>query len=387
MPNPPTPYPPDHENPSPKVDGDGDGGHVSLPQQHSALTTVLMDDSPLKAVLQPWNHLCVSEYGSERRKLDVEIVEREVERMWQRERAKKVVEEETTTTATDGSAINVDMVNEETDKEAERKRKRKEKKMLKKEKLLLAKEQQLEAQGKEEVGKVEEERYDELLLAVIGILDELKYQGNVAGWMRSGGLVHVGNRETMPELHAVGGTISISDSSLQTTLTPTSHPTLSTKRDGSTISIQGPSKRRRLACSSDTEMYPDPGELDLDSEMLVLPTTPRTTKRSLSPLHSSPPAQSSPSHSSPPPHSSSPLLLSGETEQTLTGVPLSTPTTGIKNSISTPTPTQPQPHLWYESPSVLFHWAQHGRKALADLGIDIISGVVPPNQNGNTGSG
>lgn len=350
-----------------------------------------MDDSPLKAVLQPWNHLCVSEYGSERRKLDVEIAEREVERMWlaERERAKEVMEEETTTT--DGSAAMKS--NEEIDKEAERKRKRKEKKMLKKKKLLLEKEQ-LEAQGKEEVGKVEEERYDELLLAVIGILNELKHQGNVVGWMRSGGLVHVGNRETMPESHAVQGnstmsistseamtmTISIPDPDLQTTLTPTSHPTLSTKRDGSTVSIQGPSKRRRLTCSSDTEMYPDPVstgervlEVDLDSEML--PTTTRMTERSLSPLHSSPP-----------PHSLSPLP-SAQTEQTLTGVPLLTTTTGIKNSISTPTPTQPQLHLWYESPSVLFHWAQHGRKALADLGIDIISGVVPPNQNGNTGGG
>ena len=64
-----------------------------------------MDDSPLKAVLQPWNHLCVSEYGSERRKLDVELAERELERSWlakrelertwkaEREHAKENVEE------------------------------------------------------------------------------------------------------------------------------------------------------------------------------------------------------------------------------------------------------------------------------------------------------
>ena len=42
-------------------------------QQYSALTTVLMDDSPLKAVLQPWNHLCISEYELERRTLDVRM--------------------------------------------------------------------------------------------------------------------------------------------------------------------------------------------------------------------------------------------------------------------------------------------------------------------------
>ena len=40
------------------------------PQQlPSALTTVLMDDSPL----QPWNHLCISEYELERRTLDVRM--------------------------------------------------------------------------------------------------------------------------------------------------------------------------------------------------------------------------------------------------------------------------------------------------------------------------
>lgn len=31
-------------------------------------------------------------------------------------------------------------------------------------------------------------RYDCTLLAAIGILEEMKYQTNVAGWLRSGGL-------------------------------------------------------------------------------------------------------------------------------------------------------------------------------------------------------
>lgn len=34
----------------------------------------------------------------------------------------------------------------------------------------------------------ESEKYDETLLAVIGILDEIKNQSNVAGWIRAGGL-------------------------------------------------------------------------------------------------------------------------------------------------------------------------------------------------------
>jgi len=36
--------------------------------------------------------------------------------------------------------------------------------------------------------EISEERYDPTLLAVIGILDEIKGQSNVAGWIRAGGL-------------------------------------------------------------------------------------------------------------------------------------------------------------------------------------------------------
>lgn len=46
-----TPRQSEHENPSFGVDADR-VGHFSLPhQQHSALTTILMDDSPLNTVL------------------------------------------------------------------------------------------------------------------------------------------------------------------------------------------------------------------------------------------------------------------------------------------------------------------------------------------------
>ena len=471
---------PNQSRPDSEVDAADKDNHPSIPQQHSALTTILMDDSPLKAVLQPWNHLCVSEYGSERRKLDVEIAERELERRWLAERelertwqaerelertwlaerelertspaerelehtqpaeqdsertwpperklertwlaeqelertwqaerkyAKENVEEEERRTR-DGTAADVDMAvvksSEEAntdgvdDKDAERKRRRKEKILLKKEKLLLAKEQQL----KEGVAEEEEKSYDEFMLAVIGILDALKHEGNVASWMRSGGLVRV-VEDTIPETEETPTTSMPALSTISDEVeTPRS------KRDSSTISIEeGPSKRRRLRHSQDME-------LDSDSEMVVLPSTPRMTTTttdnerrsssmssvpSLSPviLHPSPPHSSSSSSSSPPPLPP----LSAQVEQALTGVPLSTDadaaasssittTTSTtttnesfgdnKNSVSTPTESQ-KPLLWYETPSVLSHWAQRGRKALAELGIDVMHGVVPPNQSG-----
>jgi len=233
---------------------------------------------------------------------------------------------------------------------------------------------------------------------VIGILDALKHQGNVAGWMKSGGLVHVAGGaqetilETVPETQETPVTTTATSMLTLSSMLDEAFPTQRSKRDSSTISIQeGPSKRRRLS-------HPQDIELDLDSETAVLPTTPTMTtnneRRSLS--ESSLPSSPLPLHPSPPHSSSSPLQFSAQVEQALTGVPLSTDADAAssstiisnktlgnsKTSVSTQTETQHQPLLWYETPSVLSHWAQRGRKALAELGIDIIHGVVPPNQNG-----
>ena len=47
------------------------------PQAHSAHTTLLLDDSLLKAHLQPWNHLCIREYDAGRRSADLALQEHE----------------------------------------------------------------------------------------------------------------------------------------------------------------------------------------------------------------------------------------------------------------------------------------------------------------------
>ena len=115
-------------------------------------------------------------------------------------------------------------------------------------KLLPAKE---ETQGKEDiqVGRVaeEEESYDELLLAVIGILDGLKYEGNVAGWMRSGGLIHVGDQQAILGSNHSPRTPDPSSENAEVTTPTTATTTLSprTKRDGSPMPIPGLSTKRR----------------------------------------------------------------------------------------------------------------------------------------------
>ncbi|KAH7910425.1 hypothetical protein BJ138DRAFT_1152948 [Hygrophoropsis aurantiaca] len=98
---------------------------------HSALTTLLLDDSPLKARLQPYNHICIPEYSSVMRAKDVHTLE--LEKLSQ--------------------VMNPNQQNKHSS-----------------------------------TANTPEEAYDATLLAVIGVLDDIKSQNNVAGWIRSGKL-------------------------------------------------------------------------------------------------------------------------------------------------------------------------------------------------------
>jgi hypothetical protein len=48
-------------------------------RSHSALTTLLLDDSPLKATLQPYNHVCIHEYDSSLRVNDLQILQQRLQ--------------------------------------------------------------------------------------------------------------------------------------------------------------------------------------------------------------------------------------------------------------------------------------------------------------------
>ncbi|KAK0480069.1 hypothetical protein IW261DRAFT_110358 [Armillaria novae-zelandiae] len=102
---------------------------------HSALTTLLLDDSPLKAQLQPWNHFCVPEYTAQIRGRDLSAQQRE------RDKPSSDIQ--------DADAV-----------VPQKKRKRPKKALS----------------------------YDQILLAVIGVLDTIKGESNVSGWMRQCGL-------------------------------------------------------------------------------------------------------------------------------------------------------------------------------------------------------
>ncbi|KAH9849168.1 hypothetical protein C2E23DRAFT_737980 [Lenzites betulinus] len=178
---------------------------LDTPQTHSALTTLLLDDSPRKAELQPYNHVCIGEYSGEKRAKDLESLLKEqewhaaVDAREELDAQMSEVQGSNTSLAdllsppSPGSPIARDHVEtapgvseqagengaaDAASAETPKKRKRKAKKLQKRAALL----EHLEEAGRPNVS------YDETLLAVIGVLDEIKSQANVAAWIRSGGL-------------------------------------------------------------------------------------------------------------------------------------------------------------------------------------------------------
>lgn len=124
---------------------------------HSARTTLLLDDSARKAHRHPHNHVCVREYVQEIRNRDLAVHEAKRELGASVKQAKKGVKE-------------------------------------KSKKLTLTK---TPARGAPNVHPpapvpawvLSSHRYDETLLAVIGILEAVKPQPDVCDWIRRGGLL------------------------------------------------------------------------------------------------------------------------------------------------------------------------------------------------------
>jgi hypothetical protein len=152
---------------------------------------LLLDDSPLKARLQPHNHVCLREYTAPLRGADLELLN------WEKgvnaagpsaahllspngeesadADADTTVEATSAPTLTEpgaGADAAETAVQPSSESKSSRKRKKK----------------QAEKAAQLASSAPPQKTYDTTLLAIIGILDEVKNQGNVAGWIRAGGL-------------------------------------------------------------------------------------------------------------------------------------------------------------------------------------------------------
>ena len=224
---------------------------ISLPQAHSALTTLLLDDSPRKAELQPFNHVCIGEYTGELRAKDVESLQKEqewagaLEAREQLDAIKANAAPENVPLPPDDESAQAPDVTEDADAnpdgpsgdsvaaESSKKRKRREKKLQKR----AARLEELAEGGKPDVS------YDETLLAVVGVLSEIKTQANVAAWIRTGGLW--GARGPPP----TDGTSTAKPSSEDPPAAATSKEAeedAGAESDSSTLSVQKADKRQRM---------------------------------------------------------------------------------------------------------------------------------------------
>ncbi|KAH9895976.1 hypothetical protein C8Q73DRAFT_690338 [Cubamyces lactineus] len=332
-----------------------DNPESTTPQSHSALTTLLLDDSPRKAELQPFNHVCIGEYSGERRAKDLESLQTEQEwnaAMQARQTLDaQIAEVKDSATGGASAASNESpeaLLPKDSDEpvpdaeldapldegaasstapaEMSKKRKRKEKKLQKRAALL----EKAEADGKPDVS------YDETLLAVIGVLEEIKEQANVAAWIRSGGLWGPYDPPVTrsPELQAEDDSSADPSSSAQLVAEEQG-----TQSDDSDLSVKNvPSSERNSQPSPDSAHSKD-----------------RKRKRKRQRMR----------------ESDAGAKGVGGTELTDVGNDRETVVPVAGSSQEFPVPQK----MWFEDERVMGHWAARGRSALEELGIPVEHGI------------
>ncbi|KAK2467554.1 hypothetical protein APHAL10511_000409 [Amanita phalloides] len=193
---------------------------IQSPATHSAYTTILLDDSPLKAQLQPWNHVCIKEYVAEMHAADIRAAQfLKLPQLQITEETENLIDVtfagETKRTSTDKdneSDVEAEAIVNEGSEGTEqgqamehipRKRKRPHRKKLARQ---LQKQVTLSmAMDKRQEGWVGEDapayhwwkKFDCTLLAVVGVLDAVKRESNVAAWVKRGGLWRSENAEEL----------------------------------------------------------------------------------------------------------------------------------------------------------------------------------------------
>ncbi|KAI0739657.1 hypothetical protein C8Q80DRAFT_1112108 [Daedaleopsis nitida] len=305
------------------------------PSVHSALTTLLLDDSPLKAELQPYNHVCIGEYSGDLRARDVDTLQKEQD--WntalQTREQLDSIRAEAYKDAPDSSSPQ-SPIDERHDalssdesrppaQEMSKKRKRKMDKLHKR----LAVLEQVGEDGAPEFS------YDNTLLAVIGVLDEIKSQGNVAAWIRSGGLwgPHGASTTTSPQLRSAADT--------ETDRSPRAGANEDDEvhSDDSTLSVDDGRKPGREGSETRNRVRKrkrkaDSSARDRNGEVVALGNDGET-RGSTSSLRNGEPSQED-----------------GSTEVDVQ-------------------------KMWFEDSEVIAYWVARGRKALEELDISIDHGL------------
>ncbi|KAG6862890.1 hypothetical protein C0991_009630, partial [Blastosporella zonata] len=225
--------------------------------------------------------------------------------------------------------------------------------------------------------------YDPTLLAVVGVLEAVKWERNVAGWMRQGGLAKVdvdvdvgaeeegeegeghgegreghGGKEGHGEGREGSGLVEVENGSVE-------------EGQAQSAESQGDGKRRRVSGEE-----PRPGATDEETSPVAGSATPRSPYATSSPTT---PTTSPPTSVSPPATSTATPSPSPDTRRTTAKItaPEQDQIVNISNEAATITATNVgDTGQWFEDPAALRYWVRQGMRALESLGITVVGGVV-----------
>ncbi|KAG6917198.1 hypothetical protein DXG01_003402 [Tephrocybe rancida] len=320
----------------------------SSQKEHSARTTLLLDDSPRKAHLQPWNHLCIREYSGALRAADLQCRAREEKLLRSpipssptipshpashpssppHTSTATLIHPRRPSTAPSASPFlepNLEPSPDETPSSPPpKKRKRPKKSSLLPPASPPADELGLGLGG-----------YDPTLLAVIGVLESVKWEGNVAGWVRGGGLLPA----------------------------PVGEASTQTQDDGVQVGdIPGQAIQRKARAL---------GEVDSTSIDSIASEAQDGKRRRV--LSDSPPPDTPPT---PAPPSASPTPTLTATLPPFHAATTNEGTASQENSIDTPAADLGDTGQWFSDLAALRHWVRAGVRALGELGIVVEAGVL-----------
>jgi hypothetical protein len=373
---------------------------VKQEHAHSAASTLLLDDSPAKARLQPYNHVCLREYDSALRNRDLRVLELERARPREADVMPSPISVASPPRAPQGdlappgeSDVAVPSTNAEpgvadtpiasadpighdnepdtpdaADPPASLQASKKRKRVGKKKKSSLATALQ--------TGD-EDEQFDETLLAVIGILDAIKLESNVAGWIRSGRLWGPDG----PPSASFGQDGATADSEEEKVWEEWN----GIQSDETKNEENGEDGNVAAAAKSDSDLSVD-GQTD--GKKSVKAPTKRMKPSPLSPVTSTAPPLveekvidklDEDTDNSPIPGLTGGVVLGSSFDGNV-----SKATPELVGSIKRATSeeieneligVQQVPQMWFERLATVQYWAKQGRRACEDLGIAVVHGV------------
>ncbi|KAF8603372.1 hypothetical protein BDV93DRAFT_473423 [Ceratobasidium sp. AG-I] len=333
---------------------------------YSALNTLLLDDSALKAHLQPHNHLTLPEYTAELRSRDVRRQAALEEMLDSEKNALGSVDGVIDRSQAEEEAEAVDSGKEATsagDKSSSF------------------------GSSKQNFKALRAAPFDKTLIAVVGVLSEIQYESSIVGWMRAGGMRP--SPEEMARVAALVGEDPARNSSIEGENTAQAEEGgevagegRSSKRSSSVMSGGGGRRRKRTNTGSDVKVGDTSVEEEI--EMFEEPVTaePPTIEEQAELL---------------PPSSSSPTSASAPKDDTLAApTHQDTKQQKRKQKRSRQKATYPATHplsaddsypfffnadpkaeskLWFQDREVYAYWVRRGLLALQECGIELEHGV------------